>query len=231
MEQKWKRIEADGYVRIDNGDGQTLGLAADSAVPILSQDGYAFKDFLRTGVLVPYEDWRLSNEERAKDLAARLSIEDIAGLMLYSAHQLIPARGPLAAAFGGSYGGKPYEESGAAPWDLTDQQKEFIVKDKVRHVLIMKLESTEAAVRWNNKLQALAEGVGFGIPANNSSDPRHGAGSTAEYMGVTGEPISKWANGIGLSAAFDPEAVQEFGEIGSAEYRALGITTALSPPD
>ena len=229
MEQKWKRIEADGYVRIDNGDGQTLGLAADSAVPILSVDGYAFKDFLRTGVLVPYEDWRLSSEERAKDLAGRLSIEDIAGLMLYSAHQLIPARGPLAAVFGGSYGGQSYEESGAAPWDLTDQQKEFIVKDKVRHVLIMKLESTEAAARWNNKLQALAEGVGFGIPANNSSDPRHGAGSTAEYMGVTGEPISKWANGIGLSAAFDPESVREFGEIGSAEYRALGITTALSP--
>ena len=229
MEQKWKRIEADGYVRINNGDGQTLGLAADSTVPILSQDGYAFKDFLRTGKLVPYEDWRLSSEERAKDLAGRLSIEDIAGLMLYSAHQLIPAKGPLAAAFGGSYGGKSYEESGAAPWDLTDQQKEFIVKDKVRHVLIMGLESTEAAVRWNNKLQALAEGVGFGIPANNSSDPRHGAGSTAEYMGVTGEPISKWANGIGLSAAFDPEAVREFGEIGAAEYRALGITTALSP--
>ena len=28
---------------------------------------------------------------------------------------------------------------------------------------------------------------------------------------------------------FDPEAVKEFGEMGSAEYRALGITTALSP--
>lgn len=229
MEKKWKQMEADGYVRIDNGDGKSLGIAADSTVPIISEDGYAFKDFLRTGKLVPYEDWRLSNEERAKDLAERLSIEDIAGLMLYSAHQLIPAKGPLAAAFGGTYGGKSYEESGAKPWDLTDQQKEFIVKDKVRHVLVMGLESTEAAVRWNNKIQALAENDGFGIPANNSSDPRHGAGSTAEYMGVTGESISKWANGIGLSASFDPNLVKEFGEIGAAEYRALGITTALSP--
>ena len=190
MEQKWKRIEKDGYVLIDNGDGKTLGLAGVSQVPLLAVDGYAFKDFLRTGELVPYEDWRLSGEERARDLAGRLSVEDIAGLMLYSAHQLIPARGPLAAAFGGSYGGKSYEQSGAKPWDLTDQQKEFIVRDKVRHVLIMKLESTETAVRWNNNLQALAESSGFGIPANNSSDPRHGAGSTAEYMGVTGEPIS-----------------------------------------
>ncbi len=229
MEKKWKKIEKDGYYLVVNDEGKTLGIATDSKVDILTEDGYAFKDFLGTGKLVPYEDWRLSYEERAKDLSERISIEDIAGLMLYSAHQLIPAKGAMAGAFGGTYDGKSYEESGADPWELTDQQKEFIVKDKVRHVLIMSLESTKAAVRWNNKLQALAEGAGFGIPANNSSDPRHGAGSTAEYMGVTGEPISKWANGIGLSASFDPELVKEFGEIASKEYRALGITTALSP--
>ncbi len=229
MESKWKKTEQDGYTLIVNEGGQTLGIAKDSKVHILTVDGYAFKDFLGTGELVPYEDWRLSYEERAKDLADRISIEDIAGLMLYSAHQLIPAKGPMAAAFGGTYQGKSYEESGAQPWELTDQQKEFIVKDKVRHVLIMKLESTEVAVRWNNQIQALAENSGFGIPANNSSDPRHGAGVAAEYMGITGEPISKWANGIGLSATFDPAVVKEFGEIASAEYRALGITTALSP--
>ena len=229
MNQKWSRTEAEGYDLIDNGDGKQLGISRSSGVPIISEDGYAFKDFLRTGKLVPYEDWRLSYEERAKDLAERISIEDIAGLMLYSAHQMVPAAGPRAAVFGGTYGGKKYEESGASSWDLTDQQKKFITEDKVRHVLVTGLESTETAVRWNNKLQALAESQGFGIPANNSTDPRHAAGTEAEYMGVTGEPISKWANGIGLSASFDPEEVREFGEIGAAEYRALGITTALSP--
>ena len=229
MEQRWSRTEADGYTIIDNGDGKQLGVAKEGGADIITEDGYAFKDFLHTGKLVPYEDWRLSYEERAKDLAGRISIEDIAGLMLYSAHQMVPAVGPRAAVFGGTYGGKKYEESGAAPWDLTDQQKKFITEDKVRHVLVTGLESTETAVRWNNKLQALAESQGFGIPANNSTDPRHTAGTEAEYMGVTGEPISKWANGIGLSASFDPEEVREFGEIGAAEYRALGITTALSP--
>lgn len=228
-EKKWEKKERNEYTLIVNKGGKNLGLAADSKVKILTVDGYAFKDFLGSGDLVPYEDWRLPYEERAKDLADRISIEDIAGLMLYSAHQIIPAKGPMAAVFGGSYDGKPFEESNAAPWDLTDEQKEFIVKDRVRHVLVMGLESTETAVRWNNKLQALAESSGFGIPANNSSDPRHGAGLGAEYMGMTGEPISKWANGIGLSASFDPALVKEFGEIASAEYRALGITTALSP--
>lgn len=227
--KRWKKMEKPDYILIENAGGKTLGLSKNSEVPVITEDGYAFKDFLRTGELVPYEDWRLSYEERARDLASRLQIEDITGLMLYSGHQLVPAAGPLAAAFGGTYGGKCYEESGAEPWDLTDQQREFIVKDKVRHILVMGLESTETAVRWNNKLQELAEQADFGIPANNSSDPRHGAGSGAEYMGVTGEPISKWANGIGLAATFDPDLVRRFGEMGSAEYRALGITTALSP--
>ena len=99
----------------------------------------------------------------------------------------------------------------------------------MRHVLITELKDTETAVKWNNRLQALAENTGFGIPANNSSDPRHGADSGAEYKGITGEPISKWANGIGLTASFNPQEVLEFGKIASREYRALGIATALSP--
>ena len=102
MNQKWTKREQDGYVLIENEGGQTLGLAVDSRVNVLTVDGYAFKDFLGTGELAPYEDWRLSHEERARDLAERISIEDIAGLMLYSAHQLIPARGPRAAVFGGT---------------------------------------------------------------------------------------------------------------------------------
>lgn len=188
----------------------------------------AFKDFLGTGELAPYEDWRLDARERAEDLAARLPIEDIAGLMLYSAHQRIPADG-MNGPFSATYGGKSFEESQAEPWELTDQQKKFLTEDKVRHVLITELKDTETAVKWNNRLQALAENTGFGIPANNSSDPRHGADSGAEYKGITGEPISKWANGIGLTASFNPQEVLEFGKIASREYRALGIATALSP--
>lgn len=229
MEGKWTKESKDGYVIIHNPGGKDLGLAKDTRVQLITEDGLAFKDFLGTGKLAPYEDWRLPAKERAKDLAARLSIEEIAGLMLYSAHQVIPACGPQAETFEGTYHGKKFMESGAKSWDLTDQQREFLLKDKVRHVLILELKDTETAVRWNNNLQALAENDGFGIPANNSSDPRHSVGSTAEYIAQTGEPISKWANGIGLTAAFDPEQVKTFGQIASREYRALGITTALSP--
>ena len=102
MNQKWTKTKQDGYILIENADGQTLGIAADSRVNILTVDGYAFKDFLGTGELAPYEDWRLSYEERARDLEGRISIEDIDGLMLYSEHQLIPPKVPNVDAFGGT---------------------------------------------------------------------------------------------------------------------------------
>lgn len=128
-----------------NANGPTLGTVS---VPILKQDGLFFKDLERCGTLLPYEDWRLSAEERAADLASRLSIEEIAGLMMYSAHQMVPAvsSGP----FVGTYGGKSLEESGANPSDLTDQQKKFLETDHVRHVLAAGLKDAETAAGWNN---------------------------------------------------------------------------------
>ena len=53
----------------------------------------------------------LSADERARDLAAQMTVEQIAGLMLYSRHQPIPA--PPGGPFAGTYNGKPFAESGA----------------------------------------------------------------------------------------------------------------------
>jgi len=207
--------------------GATLGYSSTSSVTLLTEGGFAFKDLNRNGTLDPYEDWRLSADERATDLASRMSVEQIAGLMLYSAHQAIPAgsRGFRPS----TYGGQPYEESGAEPWELSDQQREFLTEDNLRHVLITTVESPEVAARWNNTAQALVEGIGLGIPANNSSDPRHRTTASAEYNAGSGGDISMWPGSLGLAATFDPDLVRDFGRIASAEYRALGIATALSP--
>lgn len=70
-------------------------------------------------------------DEHAKDLAKQMSIEEIAGLMLYSNHQAVP--GPPDGYRKSSYGGKPFAESGAKASDLTDQQKTFLDRDHVRH--------------------------------------------------------------------------------------------------
>jgi len=227
--KKWWSSAADssGITLVNNPKGPTLGYSSTSGVKILTVDGLAFKDLNKNGKLDKYEDWRLPVDERAKDLASKLSIEQIAGLMLYSAHQAIPAMPSPMGSF--TYNGKPFPESGAKASDLSDQQKTFLIKDNLRHVLVTMVKSPEVAAAWNNNVQALVEGIGFGIPANNSSDPRHSAPSGVEYTAGAGGRISQWPDQLGLAATFDPAVVQQFGSIAAKEYRALGISTALSP--
>ena len=187
---------------VEQPKGITLGYSPSTGVKIIKDGNFSFKDLNRNGSLDKYEDWRLPVDERAKDLASKLTVEQIAGLMLYSAHQAIPAN---PTGFGAAtYGGKPFSESGARASDITDQQKKFLAEDNLRHVLVTRLQSPEVAAQWNNNVQAFVEGLGFGIPANNSSDPRHNAVASTEYNAGAGGSISMWPEALGLAATFDP---------------------------
>ena len=226
--QKWTERKVDSFMLVTQKGGPTLGYSPQSGVKILTEDGYAFKDLNRNDSLDDYEDWRLTAQERAADLAKKLSVEEIAGLMLYSSHQSVPMVSHMG--FGEStYGGKSFKESGAKPSDLSDDQKKFLRDDHLRAVLMTGVESPEVAARWNNNMQAYVEALDHGIPANTSSDPRHEAKATTEYNAGAGGQISLWPTSLGLAATFDPQLVYRFGEIASEEYRALGIATALSP--
>ena len=99
------------YRIVENGSDPVLGLAKDSGVELLTQDGHQFKDLNRNGKLDKYEDWRLSAQKRAEDLSQKLSIDQIAGLMLYSMHQ------------------KDLKA------DINDAQKKMLKEDNVRTVL------------------------------------------------------------------------------------------------
>lgn len=224
-----KKVTKDGIVRLEQANGKTLAWSETSGVKLIEKDGLFFKDLARTGELLPYEDWRLPSWERAKDLAGRLSIEEIAGLMLYSPHQAVPPMpgGP----FGGTFDGKSFAESGKEAWALSDQQKEFMTKDHIRHILMTQVKNAETAARWSNELQKSAEASHLGIPVNISTDPRNGARGSdgGEEFRNAGGDVSKWPEGVGFAATFDPEVVSQFARDASREYRALGITTALGP--
>ena len=226
-ESKYKQVDKGDFIEITQQGGRTLGYSQNSGIKILEVDGYAFKDLNRNGKLDKYEDWRLPSEERAKDLAAQLSIDEIAGLMLYSSHQELPA--PETGKRASTYNGLPFSKAYASPEDITDQQKKFIIKDRVRHILLTKIQSPYVAAEWNNKVQALCESLDHGIPANNSSDPRHGLIAEDEFNAGAGGKISVWPGLLGMAATFDPAVALRFGEVASTEYRHLGMATALSP--
>lgn len=139
---------------VENKGGKTLGYCPGSGVKLIEKDGFAFKDLARTGELLPYEDWRLDDGTRAADLAGRLSVEQIAGLMCYSAHQIQVDR------------------------ELSEDQKTFLNK-YVRSVLNscgLGGVGNERQVPWANSMQAYAEAMPMGIPCYIASDPRNGQG-------------------------------------------------------
>ena len=220
--------EIDNYTVIEQKGGKTISYSPESGVKLLEIDGFYFKDLNKDGSLNNYEDWRLSSEERAKDLASRLTIEEIAGLMLYSRHMAIPHVSSTDP-YKYQYSGKPWAESGAAAYDLSDQQIIALKEDNMRQILVTKICSPADAARWSNRLQALAESLPHGIPTNNSSDPRNETRATDEFNAGSGGDVSLWPTPLGLAASFDPEVARNFAETVQAEYRALGITTALSP--
>ena len=199
-------IEKDGYFLKENPNGgPTLGFSKTSGMTLKEKDGLFFKNFSQSDELLPYEDWRLSPDKCAADLANRLSIEEIAGLMLYSAHQAVPAQS-----------------------ELNEEQIHFLKEDGIRHVLMTTYDTPAASAKWNNNMQSLVEGLGHGIPVNISSDPRHGSmKDSVEYRIVS--DTSKWPEGLAMGATFDPKLCKEFAKVIQAEYRSLGITTALHP--
>jgi len=200
------------FVVVENPQGgATLSYSADGPIELLEieDDGatFAFKDMNANGELDTWEDWRVDSAERAADLAADMSIEQIAGLMLFSSHERSPADG------------------------LTDAQKTYLDDSNLRAVLNAAGSNAEETVPWVNEMQAYVETLASEdtpyVPVNFASDPRSTAGSGG--YNADGADISRWPSNLGLAATFDSAYTLQFGEMASAEYRALGITTALSP--
>lgn len=200
------------FVVVENpGGGATLSYAKDGPMQVIEvEDGnttLAFKDMNANAELDTWEDWRLEPMERAEDLAAQMSIEQIAGLMLFSSHERTPADG------------------------LTDAQKTYLSESNLRAVLNAAGSNADETVPWVNAMQAYVETLATAdtpyVPVNFASDPRSTAGSGG--YNAEGADISRWPSNLGLAATFDASYTLQFGQMASAEYRALGITTALSP--
>ena len=178
-------------------------LGALPATPILEREGLRFKDLDRNGELTPYEDWRLTPEERAADLAGRLSVDELLGLTLHSSHQEI-------------------SKDGVSPL-----QETLVTSNHMRHFLVRSVPSVVGAVTWHNAMQALCERERWGIPMNNSSDPRHQTASNDE-CNAGGGKISRWPGYLGFAATRDLSLVRRFAEISADEHRHLGIPTSMA---
>lgn len=180
-------------------------------VKLLTVNGLTFKDLNGDGQLNPYEDWRLPAETRAADLLARMTLEEKVGIMM---HGSAPAPG---SAIGN---GLRYDLPVAKKLIVESHVNSFITRLTAEDPAVMAEES--------NKLQRIAENTRLGIPVTLSSDPRNTIEPQASHEAGTGK-FSQWPGTLGLAAIGDESLTRRYADIIRQEYRAVGITQALSP--
>ncbi|MCO6544867.1 MAG: glycoside hydrolase family 3 protein [Gilliamella sp.] len=172
-------------------------------------DNLEFKDMDKDGKLTPYEDWRLSPQQRAQDLLSRMSLEEKAGVMMH--------------------GNAPSLNNEIGRGDKYDFEKltTLILNDKVNSFITRLEVNPKDLAEQNNQLQKIAESSRLAIPLTISVDPRN----TFYYGNELGikSGFSQWPGTLGMAAIGSEKDINKYGDIIRQEYRALGVTQALSP--
>jgi beta-glucosidase len=201
-----------GVWQVSSSQVKRPGLGHRSA-PLLTVDALQFKDLDRNGKLDPYEDWRLPSEVRAADLAGRMNLEELAGLMV---HGTLPAAGDELGSIGR---GKSYDVA---------KTKQIIEKKHVNCFITRLNTDARNFAHQNNEVQAIAESSRWGIPVTISSDPRnhfqHVLGASTQNSA-----FSMWPLPLGFAALNDPKLTEHFADVVRQEYLAVGIRESLAP--
>lgn len=195
---------------------------------IISVDGLEFKDLNNNGKLDPYEDWRLTPEERAQDLVQQMNLDEKVGMMLINS--LLSGKGHPEWA---SEDGVLTAEIEDAPiFKHIPDTKKLINDYHMRHFIARDLLPISDQVEWVNALQAQAEASRLGIPviiASNSRNEVNGdtyidgdpaADSWSLYPGTLG--ISAAQKGD-LSKGADYELIENFADNSRQEWWHAGL--------
>ena len=183
----------DGWLLIENEDGDTLGLSTYSGIKIIEDEGYAFKDLNGNGELDAYEDWRLSSEERATDLVDQMSGAELAAVL--------------------SHGG--WGDFTTEPLAEDDGSYTFLKNGGRGGVTRQIRQGGGAHAKWANAIQAAAESCFYGIPAMISIDPANISGlieslslastMNPELAAEIGKETAKQYRAAGVTALLGPQ--------------------------
>lgn len=175
---------------------------------IIEVDGYQFKDLNDNGELDPYEDWRLSAEERAENLLSMMDADQKAAQMV---HLTLVTK----------------KDS----WFSKDNVGFALVYEYIFDVPEVDEEEAEetAAVTGSamnaavmtNEIQELSESSALGIPVIFSMDTEAGAAFVKDGTFLPDE--------INLGAANDETLAAQYYEVLKEELMAIGVRMALSP--
>lgn len=206
------------------------------SVEILKVNNLEFKDLNKNKKLDKYEDWRLPNEVRIKDLIAQMTLEEKIGFMIISttrmkgdaAFQASAPRGEITSDFNEEDLVQPTNMFTRKPLPVPTMSAAGTTKGvltyNLRHFILRANTSAKIMADWSNNLQALCETSRLGIPAIVASNPRNHVTVDASIgLSVGTTVFSKWPGELGLAAMRDLKLTREFAQIAAKEWAAVGL--------
>jgi beta-glucosidase len=210
----------------------TLGVRTKATLTV---DGKSFKDLNANGKLDPYEDWRLSAEQRADDLVGRMSLEEKSGMMMIDT---------LNSGCEGSV------DATATDYINTQKMTRFILRSVAKatgeacgttaaNARSGYVVTPQQLAEFTNRIQQMAEQTPLGIPvlfkdnARNhyETDPRFGisagAGAFTEFpkeAGLAAAALGEESLKTGKAPTVgDMSLIRTFTQVMGEEYNAVGL--------
>ena len=206
---------------------------------IITVDDYQFKDLNSNGKLDPYEDWRLSVDERINDLVSQMTDTEKVGMMMIN------------------------DNNAGCAGAVTATATDYINNQKMTR-FILRTTATATAdpcdgsvvpgrggykvtpqqlASYTNALQEMAEKTRLGIPlvfkdnARNhvETDPRQGIGAGAgaftqfpKEAGLAAAALGEQFLKEGKATTGDMSVIKTFTDVMGPEYNAVGLRAAYT---
>lgn len=189
--------------------------------PILNVEGMKFKDLNGNGKLDPYEDWRLSLDERVNDLVSQMTLDEKAGMMMIDT-------------LNADVGGKV--PATASDYIGNQLMSRFILRNLVTATpdgqpgagLSGAQVTPQEVAMFTNAIQEMREGTRLGVPAvfksnaRNHIDPDARAGINEASGAFTAFPKEAGLAAAALGAG-DMSPVKSFAQVMGAEWKSIGL--------
>lgn len=220
-----KKIASELVKYYRNENGPTIGVTVKNAINV---DGMYFRDINGDGKLNIYKDWRKSPEERAKALAADLSIDEKIGLLFINSWNMgrfqedkehVDETGLL---------DEKHVKKGESIFSIesTYGTTHTIKEWGIRHLILRQNPKPDELVDWMNQLNLLTEECDHAIPVLMVSNSRNENGEMVFGMNDAVGVFAAWPGTMGIAAAIkgsDISIVDDFAECIRKEWDAVGM--------